>query len=581
MIEIKKQKLIFLHIGLHKTATTTIQTGLKLNVKKLLEDGYCYPCSGLIGDAQHNLVWEVAHGDVLPWDFVAERTAFHVEYGGFEALVAELRESLAERIIISSEAFENLSATRILELKNRLKEYNVRIIVYLRNQSEYYQSAWAQHIKSGLTTDDFSTWIDKTLAAPPDFLACFGDYRALLNNWSDVFGKENIEVETFENRQQGKHIFFRFLASCGIDNQLGYELPPDQNVAPGIKILELMRQMNKILVSNKILPVDFYSLIMKYNKEHAWDTERLSILTPQIVDKVTTFFAKSNTEVALGYFGRDSLFERETIREFNKFDISQLPHSELLQIITEIFSDVNITREEELHEHYRRVISHVEQKLSMTEQKLSMTEQKLSDNKSEVSILQENLNSLKSRSLNAVNELAGIRESHMSSLMDRFRRFNLLPLLNPAFQQYLDDSYIFQNVKGFLLQPSVNFQKVEYISYRLKLNRPGLCGIWIAPLLDIPLQQGAIGVELVSPERKIVLQQIISVGDLREDMPGHFIFEPVLDTQQGVWGIRIFARDVEGPIRLVEWRKYSWGGLGGLKTRAFFGFDFSRSQTRI
>jgi hypothetical protein len=130
-------------------------------------------------------------------------------------------------------------------------------------------------------------------------------------------------------------------------------------------------------------------------------------------------------------------------------------------------------------------------------------------------------------------------------------------------------------VKGFLLQPSANFQKNGYLGYRLELNRPGLCGIWIAPLLDIPLQQGVVGVELVSPENKIVVQQVISVSDLQVDMPGHFIFDSVFDTQQGAWEIRIFARDVEGPIRLVEWRKYALGGLGRLKTRAFFGFDFS------
>jgi len=230
---------------------------------------------------------------------------------------------------------------------------------------------------------------------------------------------------------------------------------------------------------------------------------------------------------------------------------------------------------------YRQSLADIEQKLSQTGQKLSQAELELSQSQLELSQAGQKLSQNKSRSLNVVNELAGMRESRISRLMERFRRSDLLALLNPAFQQFLDDSYIFQNVKGYLLRPSVNFQKVEYLSYRLKLNRPGLCGIWIAPLLDIPLQQGVVGVELVSPENKIVLQQVVSVDELREDMPGHFSFEPVLGTQKGVWEIRIFARAVEGPIRLVEWRQYAWGGMGRLKTRAFFGFDFSKSQTRI
>jgi len=216
-----------------------------------------------------------------------------------------------------------------------------------------------------------------------------------------------------------------------------------------------------------------------------------------------------------------------------------------------------------------------EQKLGTTQQKLGMAERESLDIKSRVVLLQKNLDGIKTRSLNAVKELDGMRESRISKLVGRFRRFDLLRMLNPAFQQFLDDSYLFQNLKGFLLQPSVNLQKVEYIAYYLEFNRPGLSSIRIAPLLDIPLQQGILGIEIVSPENKIILQQVVSVNDLGEDSPGHFIFTPIPGTRQGIWEIRMFARAVEGPIRLVEWRRYSLGGLGRLKTRAFFGFDFS------
>ena len=592
----RTEKLLYLHIGLHKTATTTIQAGLKLNIEKLLEDGYCYPRSGLIGDAQHNLVWEVAQGDVLPWDFVAERTRFNAEHGGFGALVSELRESPAERIIISSEAFENLSPKRILELKNRLKDYDVRIVVFLRNQSEYYQSAWAQQIKFGLTTDGFSTWIEKTLASPDDYLASFGNYKTLLKNWAHVFGRENIIVEIFKNKQSSsKHIFFRFLDLCGISNHVGYKLPKDHNISPGIKSIELMRQVNKILDSNQKLPAYFYSSIMNFNKRHSWDDTRLSILTQDLSDKIHAFYSESNKSVALDYFGKEGLFEEKIIRGFNKFNVNQLSSLELLQIVTETFFGVITSLEEELHEYYRHVIANVEQELETSQQKLLMNEQELEtsqqkllmneqeliDTKLGVVLLQEKFNNLETRSLKAVNELSGMRGSRVFRLIERIGKSDLLSLLNPAFQQLLDDSYIFQNVKGFLLQPSVNLQKVEYLGYRLEFDRPGLCGIWIAPLLDIPLQKGVVGVEFVSPENKIVLQQVLSVSDLKEDMPGYFIFEPVLDTQQGIWEIRIFARDVEGPIRLAEWRKYSWGGLGRLKACAFFGFEFLKHDHNI
>jgi SAM-dependent methyltransferase len=182
---------------------------------------------------------------------------------------------------------------------------------------------------------------------------------------------------------------------------------------------------------------------------------------------------------------------------------------------------------------------------------------------------------IKARSLSIVHELAAMHERRISRLANRFRRVDLLQSLDTTFQQFLNDSYTFQNVKGFLLQPSINLERVNFLSYRLEFNRRGLCGLWIAPLLDIPLEQGTVGIELVSPENRVVLQKTIPVKDFSEGLPEHFVFAPVLETQHGMWEIRIFARDIEGPTRLAEWRKYSWGGLGRLMTRAFFAFDFS------
>ncbi|MBN1638303.1 MAG: hypothetical protein JW866_05015, partial [Ignavibacteriales bacterium] len=53
---------LFIHIGSHKTGTTTIQYALHLNSQKLLQSGYRLPMSGRpvrCSAAQHNLCWEI------------------------------------------------------------------------------------------------------------------------------------------------------------------------------------------------------------------------------------------------------------------------------------------------------------------------------------------------------------------------------------------------------------------------------------------------------------------------------------------------------------------------------------------
>jgi len=228
-----------------------------------------------------------------------------------------------------------------------------------------------------------------------------------------------------------------------------------------------------------------------------------------------------------------------------------------------------------VNELIRKFREQTEKQFDIYRQSLTGSKQILAQTEQEFINIKSDFTSLNARSLNVVNELDGMRESRISRLVGRFRRFDLLQSLNPIFQQFVDDSYIFQNVKGFLLQPSVSLQKVDFLSYRLEFNRPGLCSVCFAPLLDVPLQHGLMGIELVSPENKIIVQKTISINDLKGDTPGRFIFEPILDTQQGLWKIRIFARDIQGPLRLVEWRKYSWGGFGKLMTKAFLAFDFS------
>lgn len=165
-------------------------------------------------------------------------------------------------------------------------------------------------------------------------------------------------------------------------------------------------------------------------------------------------------------------------------------------------------------------------------------------------------------------------KKYLLKVISRFRQASFHTELNPAFQQFLDDSFLFQDVKGFALQTSYSLHNIEHLDYKIEFKRPGLSEVSIAPILDTPVTQGVIGVEIISPNNQVVRQKTISVSHLRKDKPITYAFDPILDTKQGVWKLRVFVRNVEGPIRLFEWRKYSWRGLGRLKTRVFAAFDF-------
>src|ERR1044072_876913 len=87
----------FLHLGTHKTGTTSLQALLNESYLKLRELGYLYPRAGRppeVPFGHHNIAWEIS-GD----------RGFRAENGGIEDLLAEIK-GVPHDVIISSEDFE-------------------------------------------------------------------------------------------------------------------------------------------------------------------------------------------------------------------------------------------------------------------------------------------------------------------------------------------------------------------------------------------------------------------------------------------------------------------------------------------
>jgi hypothetical protein len=169
------------------------------------------------------------------------------------------------------------------------------------------------------------------------------------------------------------------------------------------------------------------------------------------------------------------------------------------------------------------------------------------------------------------------RSRKSNRLLERvFDRADIAHQLPPALAALLDDSLIFMpSLHGFLLQASINLQRVQYIAYRFRINKAGLCGLKLAPVLDIGAQNGVLGVELVSPANQIVAQVIISANKIGRDLPVSFSFSALPETSAGRFELRIFARDLDVPLRVLEWRKYPPLGIGPLRRLPFCGFDFA------
>ena len=174
------------------------------------------------------------------------------------------------------------------------------------------------------------------------------------------------------------------------------------------------------------------------------------------------------------------------------------------------------------------------------------------------------------------SELDLFRHRKVTRLVNRFlNKSDLKNNLLPTFLQLKDDSFMFtKNLKGFRLLPSKNLQRIPFVYYPLELNRSNLKGILVAPIMDFPSVNGVLGIEIVSPDGHIVAHSVVPASQINEVFPTRFDFSPIQNSDRGRFWLRVFVHHVDFPVRIFEWRKYDFLGLGSPQTRAFCGFLF-------
>ncbi|MEA3444792.1 MAG: hypothetical protein U9R19_08730 [Bacteroidota bacterium] len=198
-----KNKTIYLHIGYNKTGTTAIQSTFYNNSKLLTENGLLYPanCMGKRkSPAHHSLAESILFRINKPLPkFVKSKTYNRYPDNYYWKLLHnEISLSDCDKIFISSEAFSRLRGhiVQMKFIKNLFEGFAVKILVYLRNQPEFLESAYNQAVKRGSET--------KTI----DELMKTGwlniDYFEELEQWASVFGHENIIMRIYDKEKLRK-----------------------------------------------------------------------------------------------------------------------------------------------------------------------------------------------------------------------------------------------------------------------------------------------------------------------------------------------------------------------------------------
>lgn len=205
-------KVIWVHIGTHKTGTTSIQAALATNRERLRSLGLYVPRAGTTHarSGHHNLAWQLR-----------DDSRFRPAHGTLDDLLAELAEVAEPCAVISSEDFEYCVEypQRLAAFERALRGagWEPRYLVLFRRQSGYAGSLHAELLRHGLTAS-FPRFVATILHRARFVLHgdwCFHfDYMAFIERWGRA-SSGALHVRAFARRRPGPQLIAEFLGAIG------------------------------------------------------------------------------------------------------------------------------------------------------------------------------------------------------------------------------------------------------------------------------------------------------------------------------------------------------------------------------
>ncbi|MFZ5964874.1 hypothetical protein ACOXXX_18170 [Thalassococcus sp. BH17M4-6] len=291
-------KTLYLHVGMPKCASTSIQGALRTHAEVFAAQGKFYGTpprdktegqgnvTALLADIRNNRKSKVRES----LDFFLDRDS---------------------DVILSSEMFIGLARTALAdEFIARAREdgFAPRLIVYVRRQDQWIESDYKQHIKGG---SDWTGNIASLVAQRTRTKVL--NYHWLLENWARSIGRDHITVVPLRRGQAEHYPLERFLSFLDMDPALAAGLAmPRQNVSPPTGLIEPLRYLKLALTARGMKPLSAAQHLRRFLNEAPERIEvpqRRFLLPLQRREALLARFEKSNAALARDYLDGAPAFD--------------------------------------------------------------------------------------------------------------------------------------------------------------------------------------------------------------------------------------------------------------------------------
>jgi len=298
---------LILHIGLSKTGTSAIQNFLWKHKDELLRKyNLLYPSTGIFSGggvfAHYFIAWALYRSPevdqrirVPSLDVISQNLKY------------ELEKQQPEAVILSSEFFMQFRGEYLVRLKDFIFNLfdNLKIIVYLRRQDQWFESSYIQSVKA-YSSRIFNEFKFSAKMAPID-LEWLLDYYKLLSRWKQAFPEAEIIPRIYDRKLfPDGNVILDFLSVLGIDMPEAREYKIEVNPSLSHLSTLVMRRINEEF---DLSPEDHGKVVnylLQLDKKEGSPIKTFFTLQERI--EFLERFRESNEKLFREYFGTENQF---------------------------------------------------------------------------------------------------------------------------------------------------------------------------------------------------------------------------------------------------------------------------------
>ncbi len=344
-----KKPVLFLHIGYPKTGSTALQACLEKNRKLLMKNGICYSDHmGKISNHANLMISVMA--EYLKKNYAPIRLSSWANYLSayiepptniINRMKSVFYKNDCHILIISNEFLAGplFSVLNVLPnddktmrpsiseqrnyimkyLKEMFKEFDIKIVCYLRRQDDYVESFYNQQCKTVGSCETYPLTSTKKFSEQTECI-CGGfnvnsimrgviereppsDFFQTLSAWAEIYDKGNIIVRPYEKSQLVKGIeydFFVNVLGCSSDFVSNLEVGEKVNTGISTDIIEY-----KIAAKLFDLDQEFIELDSRPALAYLKNNNKKNILTAKQAKRLLDYCKEDNEKIAREYLGRE------------------------------------------------------------------------------------------------------------------------------------------------------------------------------------------------------------------------------------------------------------------------------------